>query len=65
MGGRTRGAFGRFVRSGVASDEGQVGDHGDVLDADYGDYEEQVDMLLNAIIEKEEKVKKNKNRKVK
>ena len=30
---------------------------GDVLDDDYGDYEEQVDMLLRTIMEKEERVK--------
>ena len=63
MGGRARGAFSRFGRSGGTGDERQVGDHGDGLDDEYGDYEEQVDMLLNAIMEKEEKVKKKKIRK--
>ena len=53
MGGRTRGAFGRFGRSGDTWDEG----HGDVLDDDYGDYEEQVDMLLRTLLDNEERVK--------
>ena len=57
MGGRTRGAFWQICRSRDTWDEGQGGDHVDVVDDEYVDYEEQVEMLLRTIMEKEEKVK--------